>query len=226
MENLKEWNLVKNWKFWLLAVAVVALNLLTQYLVFNLPNFDGQNRLLAAGFFLVAIGIGLWLTGRLGLWKSEQAWGWLNNVGFFVISFMVLFGVKMIGGQLIMMEEGFGKTPANQELINNSGLPAILLFLFVVFFAPILEELFFRGILMGKIFGRESIVGLVLSSVLFGLIHRPSNIGSWVIYGGMGLVLGLAYRISGKYSQNLLLHIGNNLLGIGLLLLLQYLGLM
>ncbi len=146
------------------------------------------------------------------------------NVGFVALAFIVMFGLKIIGGQLIMLEEGYGQTTANQEVINNSGLPTLILFLFTVFFAPVLEELLFRGILMGKVFGKDSIVGLLLSSFLFGLIHNPTNIGSWVVYGGMGLP-GLAYRISGKYTNALILHSLNNLFGFLLMLLMQSLGL-
>ncbi|MGQ7327763.1 lysostaphin resistance A-like protein [Streptococcus suis] len=223
--NVKDWNVVKNWKFLLVGLAVVALNVLTQMAMFTLPNFDGNNLLIAAAFLLVAVVLGLILTGKLGLWKGEQKWGMGANVGFVALAFIVMFGLKIIGGQLIMLEEGYGQTTANQEIINNSGLPTLVLFLFAVFFAPVLEELFFRGILMGKVFGKDSIVGLLLSSFLFGLIHNPTNIGSWVVYGGMGLVLGLAYRISGKYTNALILHSLNNLIGFLLMLLMQSLGL-
>lgn len=222
--NVKDWNVVKNWKFLLVGLVVLALNGLTQMAMFALPNFDGTNLLIAAALLLLAVVVGLVLTSKIGLWKSEQKWGMLKNIGFVVLAFIVMFGLKIIGGQLIMLEEGYGQTTANQEVINNSGLPVLLLFLFAVLFAPVLEELIFRGILMGKVFGKDSNVGLLLSSFLFGLIHNPTNIGSWVVYGGMGLVLGLAYRISGKYTNALILHMVNNFLSVLLMLLLQSIG--
>ena len=126
---------------------------------------------------------------------------------------------------MIILEEGYGQTTANQEVLNHSGLPTLLLFIFTVLFAPVLEELFFRGIVMGKVFGKDSIVGLLLSSFLFGLIHVPTNIGSWFIYSGMGLVLGLAYQISGKYTNALILHSLNNFIGCLFMLLIQSIGL-
>ena len=78
---------------------------------------------------------------------------------------------------------------------------------------------------MGKVFGKDSIVGLLLSSFLFGLIHVPTNIGSWFIYSGMGLVLGLVYQISGKYTNALILHSLNNFIGCLFMLLIQSIGL-
>ncbi len=46
-----------------------------------LPNFDGNNLLIAAVLLLLAVVLGLILTGKLGLWKGEQKWGWLRMLG-------------------------------------------------------------------------------------------------------------------------------------------------
>ncbi len=142
--SVRDWNLVKNWKFLLVGLAVVALNVLSQMAMYSLPNFDGDKLLIAASFLLVAVVFGLILTGKLGLWKGEQKWRIVANIGFVVLAFIVMFGLKMIGWQLIMLEEGYGQTTANQEVLNRSGLPTLLLFIFTVLFAPVLEELFFQ----------------------------------------------------------------------------------
>lgn len=55
-----------------MGLAVVALNVLTQLAMFALPNFDGNNLLIAAVLLLLAVVLGLILTGKLGLWKGEQ----------------------------------------------------------------------------------------------------------------------------------------------------------
>ncbi len=88
--NVKDWNVVKNWKFLLVGLAVVALNVLTQLAMFALPNFDGNNLLIAAVLLLLAVVLGLILTGKLGLWKGEQKWGMVANVGFVVLAFIVM----------------------------------------------------------------------------------------------------------------------------------------
>ncbi|HEM6181517.1 TPA: CPBP family intramembrane metalloprotease, partial [Streptococcus suis] len=61
--SVKDWNVVKNWKFLFVGLAVVALNVLTQMAVFTLPNFDGTNLLIAAALILLAVLLGLILTG-------------------------------------------------------------------------------------------------------------------------------------------------------------------
>lgn len=60
-----------------------------------------------------------------------------------------------------MLEEGYGQTTANQGVLNRSCLPTLLLFIFTGLFAPVLVEPLFRGIDMGKVFGKYSIVGLL-----------------------------------------------------------------
>lgn len=224
--NVKEWAVVKKWRFILLALGVALLNILTQKAVFSLPNLEDNYLWIGASLLLLATGIGCWIAYRSGLWQEGKRWRVLEAIGFIAIGTIVLFGVKMLGSQLVMLEEGVGKTTANQEIIQNSGMPNLILFVFAVLFAPVLEELFFRGLIMGKIFGKASILGLLLSSFFFGWVHGPTNIGSWVIYAGMGLVLGVIYRISGNFSYVVLIHLINNLIGVLLILLLQSLGLM
>ncbi|MFX3851868.1 CPBP family intramembrane glutamate endopeptidase, partial [Streptococcus suis] len=74
---------------------------LTQLAMFALANFDGTNLLSAAALILLAVLLGLILTGKLGLLKGEQKWGMGANVVFVTLAFIVMFGLKIIGGQLI-----------------------------------------------------------------------------------------------------------------------------
>ena len=98
-----------------------------------------------------------------------------------------------------------------------------LLITFTVIMAPIVEELVFRGLLMGRVFNPDSIVGLIVSSLLFGLVHMPNSIGVWIVYAGMGLALGIAYRKFQKLEYCIMAHIINNSLAVSMLLLLQFL---
>ncbi len=50
-----------------------------------------------------------------------------------------------------------------------------------------------------------------------------SDLGLFI--SGMGLVLGLAYQISGKYTNALILHSLNNFIGFLFMLLMQSIGL-
>ena len=65
-------------------------------------------------------------------------------------------------------------------------------------FAPIQEELLFRGLLQGAVFD-NSWLGLVLTSSLFSFMHDPYDVPSFFYYLLGGVLLGFAY----KKSQNL-----------------------
>ena len=158
----------------------------------------------------------------------------------FISVLKIVYFVGLIGLGLYAVGYIFGEWLATGQIdLSNLnillpmvlGLPALLLFKkesdknwFSVCEGDcyhFLEELFCRGIVMGKVFGKDSIVGLLRWSFLFGLIHVPTNFGSWIIYSGMGLVLGLAYQISVKYTNALILHSLNNFIGFLFMLLMQ-----
>ena len=123
---------------------------------------------------------------------------------------------------MVMMMEGVSNS-TNQEAIENAHMNPFLLITFTVIMAPIVEELVFRGLLMGRVFNPDSIVGLIVSGLLFGLVHTPNSIGVWIVYAGMGFVLGIAYRKFQKLEYCIMAHIINNTIAVSMLLLLQLL---
>ena len=123
---------------------------------------------------------------------------------------------------MVMMWEGVSNS-TNQEIIENAHMNPFLLITFTVIMAPIVEELVFRGLLMGRVFNPDSIVGLIVSSLLFGLVHMPNSIGVWIVYAGMGLALGIAYRKFQKLEYCIMAHIINNSIAVSMMLLLQLL---
>ena len=123
---------------------------------------------------------------------------------------------------MVMMWEGVSNS-TNQEIIENAHMNPFVLITVTVIMAPIVEELIFRGLLMGRVFNPDSIVGLILSSLLFGLVHTPNSMGVWIIYGGMGLVLATVYRVSKKLEYSIMDHMINNSIAVSMMLLLQLL---
>ena len=51
----------------------------------------------------------------------------------------------------------------------------------------------------------------------------PNSIGVWIVYAGMGLALGIAYRKFQKLEYCIIAHIINNSIAVSMLLLLQFL---
>ena len=101
-----------------------------------------------------------------------------------------------------------------RDLIDRAGgATTALLFLIVVIGAPVVEELFYRGLLQRSLAGRFS-DGLVVVGVaaVFAFVHfRP------VEYPGLfafGLVLGLVALRTGRLGMAITTHIGFNLTGL------------
>jgi len=163
----------------------------------------------------------LFLGKRLGLLEgfkplsSQKAWGMIG------LTYLGIYIVTRIGA-MVMMWEGVSNS-TNQATIENIHMNPFVLITVTVIMAPIVEELVFRGILMGRVFNPDSIVGLILSGLLFGLAHMPNSIGVWIVYAGMGFVLGIVYRKFQKLEYCIMAHMINNSIAVSMMLLLQLL---
>ncbi|MGX9845277.1 lysostaphin resistance A-like protein [Streptococcus iniae] len=149
--------------------------------------------------------------------KGDQVVLWVG------LGFAAMIIVKILGSIILTIEKGGHANTANQAALEQANLPAILLVILAAVVAPVVEEVVFRGLILGKVFGAGSYLGLIVSSFLFGGLHSPSDIGSWVIYGGMGLVLGFVYMKTKKLEYSILIHFVNNGLGVLFMLLMPYL---
>ena len=90
--------------------------------------------------------------------------------------------------------------------------------------APIAEEIIFRGIIPLKIFKGYESWGYIIGGLLFALFHGPTNIMSFVIYGGASVILTLlAYRTR-RLEVSIAVHMINNGLPAILMLLITIFG--
>ena len=90
--------------------------------------------------------------------------------------------------------------------------------------APIAEEIIFRGIIPLKIFKGYESWGYIIGGLLFAIFHGPTNIMSFVIYGGASVILTLlAYRTR-RLEVSIAVHMINNGLPAILMLLIPILG--
>lgn len=78
--------------------------------------------------------------------------------------------------------------------------------------APIIEELFFRGLLQARLVGRYGpVVGIGITSVLFGAAHLMAWRGVWSLaYGwaitGGGIVLGTLFHLTKRLGPAIAAH--------------------
>lgn len=215
---MKVWPLVKRGLYLVLGFSILLLEQLPLVYI----GLDKPWSILALPLVMLGItGACLYLGKVLGLiegfktLKGSAPW---KLIGF---DFLGIYLIKTIGG-IILQLEGHTST-SNQESIQNANINLLILFVFVVIAAPIVEELVFRGILMGKVFNPGSIIGMLVSAFLFGFVHTPDSIGAWIIYGGMGLGLAYIYRRTHKLEHAIVVHMINNSLSFIFMLALEFL---
>jgi membrane protease YdiL (CAAX protease family) len=100
--------------------------------------------------------------------------------------------------------------PAHQDTAAAHGLgPIIVLFVFLAIGAPIVEELFFRGLLLRGLLGRAPVaVAIVVTGLLFALAHFEA-----VQFPGLavfGMVLGVLAWRTGRLGPGIAAHAAFN----------------
>ena len=113
----------------------------------------------------------------------------------------------------------------NQQIVSQLTVAQpVFGFFMVVVFAPLTEELIFRGMLARYLFPKQDkskqVLFLLVSSVLFALIHFPGTLQQFLVYASLGLSLGLAYISRKGLVYSISLHALNNLVGFLMILML------
>ncbi|MDR1521754.1 MAG: CPBP family intramembrane metalloprotease [Streptococcaceae bacterium] len=172
---------------------------------------------LVAYILVIAILINVWLilyvAGRYGF-KFHFDFLNIKTMKIILLAIFSMTIVVTLGSML-----SHANTTANDKILQeiNKVMPQIVMFFMTVVGAPIMEEITFRGVIIGKLFKNIPCLGLILSSLLFGLAHGPNDLGSWVGYGGMGLVLGLVYLYTKRLEINICIHFLWNLFAISVM---------
>ena len=109
-----------------------------------------------------------------------------------------------------------------EQLTHNQPLFA---FFMIVVFAPLTEELTFRGMLARYVFPqqdniKQTALFLLVSTVLFALAHFPTSPQQFLVYSALGLSMGLAYINKGGLAYSMGLHALNNLISFVMIMML------
>lgn len=96
-----------------------------------------------------------------------------------------------------------------QELVNKTDMwvGAVVM----VLIAPVVEELFFRKLLIGRLRGYGQRAAIVVSAVAFGLSH--GNLSQVFYAFGLGLAFGYVYTVTNNIGYTIALHMAINFLG-------------
>lgn len=133
------------------------------------------------------------------------------------MSWLTLFGGELLFGSLLMATHT--QTSANQQTVMHylhTSHIQLVMFLFVVIVAPVVEEATFRTAIMGFTDLEYGRVSAVMSAVLFAFAHMGFH-GSWLNWGQyffMGLVLAVLYAKTQDYRTNTVTHMLWNLFAV------------
>ena len=114
----------------------------------------------------------------------------------------------------------------NQQTATDLTLTQPLFSFFAtVIFAPLTEELIFRGMLARYLFpkqdsSKQTLIFLLVSSLLFALFHFPGDVQQFLVYASLGFSLGLAYISRKGLVYSISLHALNNLVSFLMILML------
>lgn len=197
----------------MLLVAAVGLNLLSV----SKKASEGIALFLASDIMQLIAGVlflGLYLSRK----KTLQPMKKVRGTGFdIVVAFVIVMAANMTVSVVeILFRRGFGiqLLPADAALQVTADNFFAMLVLGAIFPA-IVEELIYRGVLYRVL--REHGVGyaMMVSSVIFGLIHM--NFVQTPFAMVLGLVNCYLYEKTGRLSCSMLVHLMNNALTIALM---------
>jgi len=161
-------------------------------------------------YFVVGGCMIIFLEGKyhVPFWRSIH-WNWPSGFGLFLL----LGAATMMG---LGMLEAFLPVPKDTpfEHLFDNPLDAYLLSIIAVTFAPLLEEVFFRGLLYPVLARRMGIAGGVFFSALpFGLIHLQQYGWAWsagLVIFLVGVVCGIVRARTNSLAASVLVHTGYN----------------
>lgn len=171
--------------------------------------FYGLSRLL--GFWLIASfvrrrGVGLKHFG-FSRFKLGAA---IGRVLIAVVSLIVISSLVFYVAERVMPSLNINQVQDIVFTQAQGGLQVVLAFMALVVIAPIVEESIFRGFLLPAFSRRFSIIfGVLVTSILFGLVHGQLNVA--IITFVMGLLLAWLYAKSQSLVPAIMFHSLKNL---------------
>lgn len=126
------------------------------------------------------------------------------------ISFAVRTAGTLVSNAISMVTGSYDASTELTELLLDMDIWVV--FICVGIAAPIIEELFFRKMLIDRLRPLGEMACLVVSALFFALFHQ--NISQFFYAFGMGLVLAHLYYHTGRYSLAVVIHMIFNIVGV------------
>ena len=155
-------------------LALVAIGLIDQNINLDDPSLE-ITAILQAALWVGTLGVPLWLYYTKGISWKQFGWGFKKSDVF--QGLLIGFGTQIAGGLLylpllVIFDDIDVSQPARELVDKATGFGVFLLFLVVVVGAPVVEEIFFRGLTL-KAFEKKmgSRSAAIVSSLFFAIAH-------------------------------------------------------
>ena len=144
---------------------------------------------------------------RTKLNLKDAGFSFAAGIGVSGISFIWL----TIAGKIPMFQAQIAAMKEGNSMIGGGSLHGVLLS--AVIAAPIVEEVIFRGVVLGsfrKVF--PAWISILISAVIFGAYHM--NPVAIVYASVMGIIAGIVYEKKRNLLFPIILHMANNFMGL------------
>lgn len=132
-----------------------------------------------------------------------------------VYGYLIMFVAKTVFVWLNTVVSHQATTENDQaimQMIGSSNRNIVVMTVMMgVFFAPLAEELLYRGVLMNMFFKHRFWPSVILSAVLFGLSHANNTWTGALVYIVLGGILAFIYKKTNNLKITIVLHFLNNL---------------
>ncbi|MCH5344399.1 MAG: CPBP family intramembrane metalloprotease [Acetatifactor sp.] len=131
------------------------------------------------------------------------------NPGHFVLALMMCYAVGIasnVVGTVITLIIGLvkGGMVQNEILNMTNGASMLLMFLYMVICAPIMEELVFRKLIVDRAVHYGQGVAVIVSGLMFGLFH--GNLNQFIYAFTLGMFLAFLYVKTGNLKITISIH--------------------
>lgn len=150
----------------------------------------------------------------------------LNKIGKGLMYGFILLGSSIVYNLIVLLiYPDFGTNQNQNAVVDMIQNIPVLSFFSVAIFAPLAEEITYRLCLTGTIAKKSKIIAIVVSSVLFGLIHSAfidlsfltmtkeeiiNEVVALPSYVISGLVMAIAYTKEDSLAVSITAHFTNN----------------
>ena len=201
-------------------LVVIAINAFDSGIDLDDPSLE-ITAVLQAALWVGTLGIPVWLYVIKGVsWKE---FGWEFQKNDILPGLLIGLGTQVAAGllylPLILIFDGIDVSEPARELVDKAtGFGVFLLFLVVAIGAPLVEELFYRGLTL-KAFEKKmsNRLALVLSSLVFAIAHL--QLIQFPALFLFGFVAGYLARKYDRLGRAVWAHVGFNTTTVVALLL-------